>query len=974
MDFQRKYNIRAIISIFLLVAGLYSCNGNASELMLVNDNDLVTIVVDENDNQTVQLAANLLADDIERITGKRPEIVTKLSKVKGNAIIIGSLETSKIIQKLNKKVGLNSDAIAGKWEVYSYQLNTEVLAKNKTALIITGSDPRGTAYGVLDLSKKMGVSPWYFWADVHPEKKKELAIEVANFTSKSPSVKFRGIFLNDEDWGLQPWAAKTLEPETGDIGPKTYAHIFELLLRLKANLIWPAMHPCTHGFFTYPGNIKVAEKYGITIGSSHCEQMLCNNVDEWKKDEFGPFNYFTNKNTLVDYWANRIKESKNINGIYTLGIRGVHDSGIVGAKNMEEKIQATNEVIQLQRNLLDSLTGKDVTKIPQVLIPYKEVLDIYDRGLDLPDDITLVWTDDNYGYIRRLSNQNERKRSGGSGIYYHASYWGRPHDYLWLSSANPWVMYEEMYKAYRYNARNQWILNVGDIKPLERDIDMFMDMAWNIEPYQKISAVKNHMNQWYSDIFGEVTGKAVTDIMQQYYQLALERRPEFMGWSQTERRDQSVHMSDYNPFANNDETQKRVSNFLKLEAEVSTFYHNLPKNDKRKDAFFQLVYYPVVMASELNKKFLYRDKAELYKKQDRASANEYARKSAQTLEKIQDETGYFNETLSGGKWNHIISFKPRNLSVFKPLKIDTVAIPKTKEWDISTEMGHIETTETHTLPVFYPWYNGSYFFDIYMKGTENIDWNISANVPWLIVSKTEGKLTNKDGNREVRIWVKINWNKIFEADISEGELTISANNTSKQIKALAHNFNHPDLTALHVPIENNSVISIYAENFFGVNNTPNSKWIKMDNLGHTGAAMQHITNDEVALKKQENSSKKAQLSYNFIVVTPEEKQLTLFALPTHPIHQNWRVGVKVYIDGKELGIADVTTKGRSETWKQNVLSNTATATVNLGNLASGKHQITIEANDPEFILDRLLITGKQVQPKVYSVIPEVRLP
>ena len=256
-------------------------------------------------------------------------------------------------------------------------------------MVVAGSDVRGTAYGVFTLSEKIGVSPWYWWADVAAKQQKELTIVQDDFVSAPPSVKYRGIFINDEDWGLQPWAAKTFEPETGDIGPKTYAKVFELLLRLKANLIWPAMHPSTKAFFHYPGNVTTAGDYQIIIGSSHAEPMLRNNVGEWNEKTMGHFNYLTNKDSVYKYWEDRVKESSEINAIYTMGMRGVHDGQMEGVKNMKEAVPIVERIIQEQRELLTKHVNKDVTAIPQVLTVYKEVLEIYDNGLKVPDDITL---------------------------------------------------------------------------------------------------------------------------------------------------------------------------------------------------------------------------------------------------------------------------------------------------------------------------------------------------------------------------------------------------------------------------------------------------------------------------------------------------------------------------------------------------------------------------------------------------------
>jgi hypothetical protein len=325
--------------------------------------------------------------------------------------------------------------------------------------------------------------------------------------------------LNDECWGLNPWASKTFEPEEGNIGPKTYARIFELLLRLRANFIWPAMHPCTNAFYKNPENPKTANDYGIVVGTSHAEPMMRNNVDEWDGKKMGNFNFFNNRETVLNYWETRVDESRNYESIYTLGMRGIHDSGMVGVKNIQENVDALEAIIGEQRNLLEKYVDPNAANVPQAFTAYKEVLDIYYAGLKLPEDITLVWPDDNYGYIQRFSDKEKQKRQGGSGIYYHLSYWGRPHDYLWLSSTHPMLVWEEMIKASYFNSNEIWVVNVGDIKPLEYNISLFLDMAWNTTAYATPTGVREHFNKWHQDIFGLENGLEIAGFMWDYYDL-----------------------------------------------------------------------------------------------------------------------------------------------------------------------------------------------------------------------------------------------------------------------------------------------------------------------------------------------------------------------------------------------------------------------------------------------------------------------
>ncbi len=286
------------------------------------------------------------------------------------------------------------------------------------------------------------------------------------YSMQYPSVARRGIFINDEDWGLMPWSSQTYEPSgvAGRIGPKTHARIFELLLRLRANTYWPAMHNCSEAFYLTPGNKEVADRYGIFIGTSHCEPMMRNTNAEWKEYGEGDYNYLTNRKNVLEFWEERVKELSESDNIFTLGMRGVHDGHMEGAKNAEQQKEALSAIIKDQREMLAHDVNPDLDKIPQVFIPYKEVLDAYNLGLKVPDDVTLMWTDDNYGYIRHFPNPEEAARKGGNGIYYHVSYWGRPHDYLWLSTMHPAQVYSQMKMAYDKGIREMWILNVGDIK------------------------------------------------------------------------------------------------------------------------------------------------------------------------------------------------------------------------------------------------------------------------------------------------------------------------------------------------------------------------------------------------------------------------------------------------------------------------------------------------------------------------------
>ena len=635
---MKKYIVCIII--FLLV----SCQFKDTNSFVINHKSSNTnIYIHKDSDKLVKWAANDLAKDIEEIVGRKIKIIyTDKFQSEKKGIYIGKFD-DRLIKSLPENY---NSQLKNKWEKF-------VIKKHQDNLFIVGSDIRGTVYGIFDVAERIGISPWKWWADVHPEKKESIVLNLPhNGIEDCPSVQYRGIFLNDEDWGLQPWAAKTFEPETNDIGPKTYEKIFQLLLRLKANTIWPAMHPSTKAFFSITGNKDMAEKYHIFIGTSHAEPMLRNNVDEWDKKTYGEFNYFINSNRVKQYWQERISETKNGNNIISLGMRGIHDSRMEGKASQEEKKKLLEKIVLDQREMLRNTINKPIDSIPQVLTLYKEVLNVYNDGLKVPDDVTLMWTDDNYGYIRRLSDEIEQQRKGGSGVYYHLSYWGTPHDYLWLSTTQPVLIWYEMSRAYQNGAKKIWIVNVGDIKPGEYNMEFFLDLAWDINSINE-STIKKHLVDWSTREFGEESAEEIADVFSEYYRLAFLRKPEFMGWSGVEPQT-STQKTEFT----NDELQLRIDAYTLLSNKVDAINPSISK--ERTDAFFQLVEYPVKGAALINQKFLFAQQSFLTN--NKVDKEKLVKKTQKAFDDIVTLTAKYNH-ISKGKWQHMMSMEPRNLSV-----------------------------------------------------------------------------------------------------------------------------------------------------------------------------------------------------------------------------------------------------------------------------------------------------------------------
>ena len=515
-------------------------------------------------------------------------------------------------------------------------------------IIVEGGNGRGMAYGLLELSRLAGVSPWIWWGDVVPEKKDRLVISEDFVTKQCPSVTYRGIFLNDEDWSLRPWSSKTFDPApNGQIGIKTYKKIFQLLLRLRANAVWPAMHPGTTAFFKISGAKQMADSCGIVVGTSHCEPLLRNNVDEWDAAKRGAFNYRTNREAVHQYWIERLQEVKlSKDNMFTIGMRGIHDSSMEGYKTEQEKFDGLQQVINDQQELLRKYIGAPKKQM-QVFVPYKEVLQLYEKGLQVPDYVTLMWCDDNYGYITRLSNTVEQQRIGGAGVYYHLSYWGRPHDYLWLTTTQPGLIYNEMRQAYDHHVRKLWIANVHDPKVAGYDLELFLDMAWNIDCVNG-ETLNSHYRSWLCREFGQGVGNRLFPAMHEFYRLCGIRRPEFMGYTQVEldKRiyERGLSRVDTVPLTAAD-AALRLTAFEHIEATIAECHPML--RPELHDAWFAAIEYPVRAAAAMSRKILSNHT-----------------ESHQAYEEIQSLTSQYNE-MNEGKWRYLMDAAPRKLPVFE---------------------------------------------------------------------------------------------------------------------------------------------------------------------------------------------------------------------------------------------------------------------------------------------------------------------
>lgn len=658
MNFRRYSAIVAAVAVNMVTAAA-SASICVSENRMPGAVDLrgITLCVDSADHTCVHKAAGMLAVDLEAVTGVRSGVVHGMSNRNGSVVVAGTIGYSGLIDGMIESGELDVADIAGGWERFVIRTVPAVGNDRPAMIVIAGSDRRGTAYGITTLSHAIGVDPWVWWADVPVERRTSLWV-MADSVSQPPSVKYRGIFINDEDWGLHPWAAGNYEKELGDIGPLTYARVCELLLRLRGNMLAPAMHDCTGAFYSHPESKQTVDDYGIIVTTSHCEPMLFNNFapSEWSRERDGEWDYSTNRRTIFGKFDSRVAEASEYENIYTVAMRGVHDEAIQGTMSTSQRVELLEQVISDQRGILRDRLARNPKDVPQIFVPYKETLDLYRAGLRLPDDVTIVWPDDNYGYMKSLSTPAERARKGGAGVYYHTSYLGTPHDYLWLCTTPPALMYHELRKAFDAGADRYWLLNVGDIKPAEAAMQTFFDMAWDFSRFS-YDNINRHQSAWLAGIFGEDYRDALQMILDNYYRLAWSRKPEYMGWEiewdtpENER----LRPTEYS-FANYNDARRRLADYRHISELADSIMSRLAE-DKRA-AFFEIVGYPVMASDMMNRKFLMAQlNSELAGADDRAGANYAARLAREAADSIEALNRRYN-TLLGGKWEGMMTVPP----------------------------------------------------------------------------------------------------------------------------------------------------------------------------------------------------------------------------------------------------------------------------------------------------------------------------
>lgn len=719
---------------------------------LATRRSLADVVVDDGDFAVAKIAAEDLVEDLEKVTGRKAKLNPRFDPKSGGQVVVGTLGASSAVDSLLAETELDVSELEGAWESFIIAVVGEGKESN---LAIIGSDRRGTAYGVYELSQAIGVSPWNWWADVSAKKAENLFVSKKTRRFGPPSVKYRGIFINDEDWGLHPWAAHTFDPELGDIGPKTYEKVFQLMLRLKANTLWPAMHEVTKAFNLYPENKEIADRYAIVMASSHAEPMLRNNVTEWTAPK-GNFNYDTNAEDVFDYWEQRVKENGEYENVYTLGMRGIHDSGMTAGNSVEDKVALLERIVDDQRELISRHVNPDPSQVPQVFTPYKEVLELYRAGMEVPEDVTIVWPDDNHGYIRTFPDDEERSRSGGSGVYYHISYLGSPLAYLWLYTTPPSLVWEEMSRAYHRGVQDYWILNVGDIKPGEIGTEFFLQMAWDIDHWN-LDTQGKFLEAWARREFGEEQSGAIAEVMTAYFELNFQRRPEHLQWYMPYTRPRSSPLSA-------EEIVERLERFRELIESCDAIAEQLEPESQ--DAFFQLVAYPAKGSAYANLRFFHNEQYGKLFNADPAAARVHGGIARYADAQLTSLTDHYNGALAEGKWKGFMAVEPAD-AMWQSFRTEPLVLPAaglTKTVDSIAEASHAlhfsgrsEKATTAEVSVEAEAFTGSGGAAVRWQIVDDLGWSADA----ITVFPMDAKGVSIDDAEEQAPWVE------YEVELAE---------------------------------------------------------------------------------------------------------------------------------------------------------------------------------------------------------------
>ena len=874
------------------------------------------IYVDPADYPGVIRAAGDLQTDIARVTQCTPAITHDSSAPGAHVIVVGSVERSPLAKRLT-----DTAAIGGKWESFLIQAVPKPLPGVASALVIAGSDKRGTIFGIYDVSEQIGVSPWYWWADVPVAHKDALFVKPGRFMAGEPAVKYRGIFLNDEAPSLSGWSREKF----GGFNHNFYVKVFELILRLKGNYLWPAMWGNAFNEDD-PLNPKLADEYGIVMGTSHHEPML-RAQQEWKRHGKGPWNYATNADVLRAFWDEGIERNKAYESIVTLGMRGDGDMPMAANGDIDANKALLERIVADQRAIIARRMGPDLSRVPQDWALYKEVQAYYDAGMRVPDDVTLLWCDDNWGNLRRVPTAEERKRSGGAGIYYHFDYVGGPRNYKWLNTNPIAKVWEQMNLAYEYDARRIWIVNVGDLKPMEFPIEYFLSLAWNPQrwPYDKIGEFGR---LWAEREFGPTYAREIASMVSRYTKYNGRRKPELLEPG-------TYSLENYG------EANTVLADWKNLTAAAELIYQRLP--EKARDAFFELVLFPIRACAQVNELYIAAARNRLYASQGRASTNDYAARVRQLFQADADLSATYNHTLAGGKWDHMMDQTHIGYTGWQQ--------PDTNVMPAVTEIQNGEAAKMGVAPFalqFDAFNQPRRYVDVFNRGRAPFEFSAAASAPWIVLRATRGTV-----RKEERLEVSVDWNQA-PWGAAVGSVKVSgADSDPVDIKVTSFRPREVTRDTLRGFVEADGYVSIEAAHFTKrIGDAGPVHWEVIPDYGRTASGVTILPCTAASVTPPRYSPS---LEYQMYLFDPHTVQVRTIIGPSLNFVPGRGLRFAIAFDDQPPQIVDALAQNSQHDWEESVKDNVRTVVSTHSLAGSGYHVLKYWMVDPGVVLEKIVV-------------------
>lgn len=907
---------------------------------LARGGEVATIFVYAGDPGVLRAAKDLQAD-IKRVTGKNAALQEGTAERIPNAIIIGTLGQSAVIDKMVRDRKIVPKEISGKWESWLVQVVARPMAGIDRALVIAGSDKRGTIYGIYDLSEQIGVSPWYWWADVPVAHKDALFIKAGRYVEGPPAVKYRGIFLNDEAPSLTGW----VKEKFGDYNHKFYEKVFELILRLKGNYLWPAMW---NNAFSEddPLNAKLANEYGIVMGTSHHEPLMRAHK-EWRDHGKGPWDYTANADVLRNFWAGGVERSKEFESIITIGMRGNGDEAMVKGGNMADNVALLEKIVADQRKIVAEKMGRDAASVPQDWALYKEVQEYYENGMRVPDDVTLLWADDNWGNLRRLPTDEERKRSGGAGIYYHFDYVGGPRSYKWLNTVPITKVWEQMDLAYRYGADRIWIVNVGDLKPMEFPIEFFLDLAWSPDRWPK-ERTQEFTRLWAAREFGPKYAADIADIVSKYTKYNGRRKPELLTAD-------TLGLVDYQ------EADRVMEEWKAITDKAEEIDHNLPENAR--DAFFQLVLYPTKASAQVAELYVSVGRNQLYTRQGRASANDFAAKARELFQADADLSKQYH-ALGNGKWDHMMDQPHIGYTAWHDPPANIMPVVQEIDVPVAAKLGvAVEGSADAwppgpgkaTLPKFDSFNRQKRYIDVFNQGRTPFQFSATPDAPWIILSASQGKV-----EKDQRLWVRVDWSKAPKGTAT-GSVKIASEGGAAEVTVGLEAFNPvgPGTASFRGFVEGDGYVSVEAEHYTNKIDAVGVRWEKIADYGRTLSSMAPFPTMAASVAPLRNSPC---LEYKMYLFHAGKVEVEAITAPSLNFVPGRGLRYAISFDDQPPQTIDVLARNSPADWAHSVEDSVRKSRSFHTLDKPGPHILKVWMVDPGVVLQKLIVDLGGVKP------------